>query len=110
MDAAGVENLSGSIGSGLGCLARAVVVGFCGKVYTAVDGSVREHGARLIPLSSGEIWVRVWRDYMKGFLLKNAHLTCSSALLTKENEKKAKMLQYLWYILPSVAHFNKYIC
>lgn len=53
-----MENLSGGIGSGLGCLARAVVVGFGGEVYAAVDGSVREHGACLIPLTGGEIWER----------------------------------------------------
>lgn len=58
MDAAGVKNLSGGIGSGLGCLAWAVVVGFGGEVYAAVDGSIREHGACFIPLTSGEIWVR----------------------------------------------------
>lgn len=55
VDAAGVEDLCGGVGSGLGCLAGAVVVGFGGEVYAAVDGSVREHGARLIPLPSGEI-------------------------------------------------------
>lgn len=51
-----MENLGGGIGSGLGCLARAVVVGFGGEVYAAVDGSIREHGAGLITLPSGEIW------------------------------------------------------
>lgn len=50
-----MENLGGGIGSGLGCLARAVVVGFGGEVYAAVYSSIREHGARLIPLPSGEI-------------------------------------------------------
>lgn len=48
-----MENLGGGIGSGLGCLARAVVVGFGGEVYAAVDGSIGEHGACLIPLPSG---------------------------------------------------------
>lgn len=51
-----MEDLGGGIGSGLGCLARAVVVGFGGEVYAAIDGSIREHGARLISLPSGEIW------------------------------------------------------
>lgn len=50
-----MENLSGGIRSGLGSLARAVIVGFGGEVYAAVDGSIREHGASLICRSSGEI-------------------------------------------------------
>lgn len=58
MDAAGVENLGGGIRSGLGCLAWAVVVGFGGEVYAAVYGSIREHGAALIPLARREIWDR----------------------------------------------------
>lgn len=53
-----MENLGGGIRSGLGCLARAVVVGFGGEVYAAIDGSIREHGACLIPLPGGEIWTK----------------------------------------------------
>lgn len=50
-----MENLGGGIGSGLRCLARAVVVGFGGEVYAAVNSSVGEHGARFVSLSSGDI-------------------------------------------------------
>lgn len=57
-----MENLGGGIGSGLGRLARAVVVGFGGEVYAAVDGSIREHGACFISLPSGEIWKKKERE------------------------------------------------
>lgn len=50
-----MENLGGGVGSGLGCLARTVVVGFGGEVYAAVYSSIRQHGACLISLASGEI-------------------------------------------------------
>lgn len=51
-----MEDLSGGVRIGLGCLTRTVVVSLGGEVYAAVDGSVGQHGARFISLSSGEIW------------------------------------------------------
>ena len=62
-----MENLGGGIGCGLGCLARAVVVGFGGEVYAAVDGSIREHSARLISLPSGKILKGVRGNLQDGF-------------------------------------------
>lgn len=50
-----MQDLGGGIGSGLGRLARAVVVGFGGKVDAAVNSSVGEHGARFISLSGGDV-------------------------------------------------------
>lgn len=54
-----MEDLGGGIGGGsLGALAGAVVVSLGGEVYTAIDGSIREHSAGLIPITTG-----VWRRH-----------------------------------------------
>lgn len=50
-----MEDLGGGVGSGLGRLARAVVVGFGGEVDAAVNSSVGEHGARFISLPAGDV-------------------------------------------------------
>ena len=55
VDAAGVEDLGGGIGRGLGRLAGAVVVGLGGEVDAAVDGAVREHGTRFVALAVGKV-------------------------------------------------------
>ena len=47
-----MQDLGGGVGRGLRRLAGAVVAGLGGEVDAAVDGPVRQHGARLVSLTS----------------------------------------------------------
>lgn len=48
VEAVGLEDLSGGVGSGLTASRWAAVARFPHEVDTAVDGTIRQHGARLL--------------------------------------------------------------
>ena len=49
MEAVGLEDLRGGVGGGQGRSGGAAVARLAHEVDAAVDGAVRQHGARLLP-------------------------------------------------------------